>query len=65
MIRLILSLLEVVNELDTVQDLHNISVHSVFILLTLPISVVYTKHFGAWFCICVHAELGSLSNWSQ
>jgi len=63
--RLILSPLEVVNELDIVQDLHNISVQSVFILLTLSIFGVYTKHFGSWFCVCVHAELGTLSDWSQ
>jgi len=51
--------LEVVKELDTVQDLHNISVQSVFILLTLSIFGVYTKHFGARFCVSVHAELGT------
>jgi len=65
MIRLILSLLEIVKELDIVQDLHNISVQSVFILLTLSIFRVYTKHFGSWFWVCVHAELGTLSDWSQ
>ena len=38
MIRLILSSLEVVKELDIVQDLHNISVQSVLILWNCPFS---------------------------
>ena len=46
-------------ELDIVQDLHNVSVQSVFILFTLSIFGVYTKHFGAGFCVSVHAELGT------
>ena len=65
MIRLILSSLEAVKEFVIVQDLRNISVHTVFILWTLFIFKFYTKHFGAWFCVCVNAELGTYSDWSQ
>jgi len=48
-----------------VQDLHNISVQSVFILFTLSIFGVYTKHFGPGFCVDVHAELGTLPDLSE
>jgi len=51
-------MMEVLKELDTVQNLHNISVQSLFILWKLSLFRFYTKYFGSWFCVFIHAEMG-------